>query len=850
MKRRQFLKTAMAGTGIGLLPMAGTASSFRGAVAPQGYPVIADVDHRTNFSHLIALIDAFGARAIPVTCLVSPYDAAGRPLGPGSDLGRLLSGFLLGGNSFEVAPYLPDLAGLSQHFQARAAHDVVRDLRALLAPVEQALARPVVFHTLGCGVVDRPTSPEALRSAGITNVLTRPNRSAAVSSETWDNGVARLFGGTLCDLDTPPEAPASEQITQSIFYLSAANLGALPLEEVSQQAERFAEALSQHELEGSYSLLPVSDLQLRDSYQFKRFLCLHLVEPLSLSGAEPAAYEALRDLLKTLGIPHSHGSALGPEAGGAANGLWVATEAAPDGSQPEAIPVRFHDRPGAETPEVETARPLPAGIGLRPSAVAAEGGFGRDGTLTIPHRAITAPLRSEDLAQVFDGLRDVMVELHPAGFTSLSAREALAKLLQQLPRDGISAYVTVDTLARLVAPKGALPLRYRRTEAASPALLPLSQDRQEVTADALIEDAKIAWRYLQTYTHPETGLCPATVHSVPGGRKLEAVTMWDVGSQINALVAAHQIGLIDDKARDKAVSRILPNIAGRVSDERRLPQGWIRTDRTRWGNRDFDGSDAGRLLASLDNLRRNSGFGDQLAELVASYDFDQVIEDGELHSVIEGELKSSYISHSAHYVARAFHRWGITLKSPYDVFADRSEVDGRMALLESAARIGPYGAEPLLLEAMELGMSPESAYLAEVLFAAQLEDYNATARLICVSEGPINESPWFLYQGLRLDAEERTWSIDTPDMDPIYRTPDYLKDHLVLSSKAAFLWSAYKPHSHSERLRNYVRNAAVTNYGFASSIYLKTGLTTENYSDLNTNSIILQAIAHRLKAMG
>lgn len=845
MKRRRFLQTAMAAPALGLIPFASHASSFRGAIAPQGYPVITDVDHQTSFSHLIAVLDAFGARAIPVTCLVSPYDETGHALSPASDLGRLLSGFLLGGGSFEVAPFLPDLAARSQYFQARAAHDALRDLRALLAPVEKALQRPVRLHTIGCADVPRPASPEALRSAGITNVLAVPKISTEVTSETWENGVARLFGGSLCQLATPPDAPTEPEITQSVFYLSAREFSKMPLEELTALAEGFAEALSLHELEGTYSLLPVSDLQLRDSYQFKRALCLHLVEPMALSGPDRAAFEALREVLIGLDLPHSHGARLGIAEPGRVDGLWVPTEDLGK-SAPNAIPVRFISQDAEHPPTIETARPLPAGVGLRPSQTAIEGGLDAEGLLTLPHIEIQVPLRAEEIRASLMGLKDLLVQLHPAAFATPDARAELSALLTSLPSDGVTRFETIDALARSISPQGALPIRYRRTEAAGPAI---STTVQKVTSDELLEDAKVAWRYLETFTHPETGLCPATVNLAPGGEKLEAVTMWDVGSQINALVAGRQIGLIDDKTFDRQINKILPNIAGRVSDDRRLPQGWIRTDRMRWGNKDFDGSDAGRLLSSLDNLRRNSSFGDRLAELVATYDLDKIIIDGHVHSVIKGELKSSYISHSAHYSARAFRRWGHNVASPYEVFDNRSVTDGRMALLEAAARIGPYGAEPLLLEAMELGMSPESAYLAEVLFAAQLEDYNETARLICVSEGPINQSPWFLYQGLQLDAETRTWAIDTTDKDPKYREQDYVAENLVLSCKAAFLWSAYKPHEHSERLRNYARRIGVTENGYASSIFITTGSPTKSYSDLNTNSVILQAIAHRLKTI-
>jgi hypothetical protein len=60
------------------------------------------------------------------------------------------------------------------------------------------------------------------------------------------------------------------------------------------------------------------------------------------------------------------------------------------------------------------------------------------------------------------------------------------------------------------------------------------------------------------------------------------------------------------------------------------------------------------------------------------------------------------------------------------------------------------------------------------------------------------------------------------------------------------LWAAYKPHDHSEKLLSYVREKSRTNRGFASSIFNKTGRVTSTYTDLNTNGVILQAIAKTL----
>ena len=69
----------------------------------------------------------------------------------------------------------------------------------------------------------------------------------------------------------------------------------------------------------------------------------------------------------------------------------------------------------------------------------------------------------------------------------------------------------------------------------------------------------------------------------------------------------------------------------------------------------------------------------------------------------------------------------------------------------------------------------------------------------------------------------------------------------MVSSKGAFLWSAVRPQAYSRLLLSYVRaRARTTDLGYASGIFSATGEPTANYSDINTNGIILSAIAYIL----
>ncbi|UWQ83045.1 DUF3131 domain-containing protein [Leisingera caerulea] len=849
MRRRSFLKSAAAS--LALLPGKGAASSLWKLPA-QAYPVVTDIGEDVSIPHLIAVIDAFLDRNIPLACVVNPFDKQGRAYTAKSKLAQVLNGYMLGSNGLDVVPYVPDLASLSEHFQARAAHEALSAMKIMMRPAASARNSAPLMQTIACADQDAPAAPRGVRSAGILNLLSVPAQSAPVRSETWENGVVRLFGGTvqsLRDFNGDVEAPGYSP-SQNILYLSARDFSQIALHQLETAAERFASALSHRELDGDLSLLPVTDIQLRDSYGFKRVVCLHVLQPQENDRDQLSAYSAFTKFLQSAGIPHSTGGKSGVRSGSA---FWVRTElshgdAVAGAGRPGMFPIFVEDRSAVK---IRTVRPLGPGIGVAFSAEdAGTQGVGRAGFLQFQRRVVSGSGVVEAFQSATAGTADAVVFIKPDAIAFPPERRALEGFLKNMLTDEGTKFLRLEEFARTVAPSGPLPSRYRKTAAMAPELIKTRQRLGDAGREELLEDARVAWRYFEKFTDPKTGLCPATVDFAPGGRHHEAVTMWDVGSHINGLLAANQIGLISQDEFTAAIRKILPNIAGRTSQGRHLPQGWIRTDRRKWGNKNFDGSDAGRLLAALDNLRRHSNFGDQLEELVASWDLQKVVINGEIHSVTNGELKTSYVSHSAHYSALAFRRWGVSAKSPYEVFANRSAADGQMALLEAAAGIGPIGAEPLLLEAMELGMSQESAYLADVLFGAQLEDFRETGRLICVSEGPIDKAPWFLYQGLQLDAQERTWAFDTVGQEPEYRTPEFRKENLVVSSKAAFLWSAYQPHDYSEKLVRFARSVAKTKNGFASSIYLKTERPTEAYSDLNTNGVILQAIAHRLAGSG
>jgi hypothetical protein len=256
----------------------------------------------------------------------------------------------------------------------------------------------------------------------------------------------------------------------------------------------------------------------------------------------------------------------------------------------------------------------------------------------------------------------------------------------------------------------------------------------------------------------------------------------------------------------------------------------------------FDSTDMGRLLVALSILDHATEGSLDIGRLVGSWDVHSTIKSGAMQDIKDGaaEPAESYVY--APYVSRGYNLWGIkhkpALTLPVDTEAER------LRFLKKAGETGMIATEPSLNEAVELGISPHGAVLAETLYEAQRQRYEETGVLTAVSEGPMDRDPWFSYQGYRANGEGGEWRVDALDENPAWQTREFVEDALMVSSKAAFLWLAYRPDDYSLKLYEHISKGARSDrLGFSSGIYEKSGQRCEEY-DVNTNSVILEAIAY------
>lgn len=364
--------------------------------------------------------------------------------------------------------------------------------------------------------------------------------------------------------------------------------------------------------------------------------------------------------------------------------------------------------------------------------------------------------------------------------------------------------------------------------------------------DALMQDARAAWRYFEKLTNRNTGLCTASNDfSASSGSRYDRVTMWDIGSHINALIAAYDLDLLTKESFQKQISRILKRISGRKIMGLNLPPEEINVT-TGSSTRNFNASDTCRLLASLANLANHPAIDTAMVNnVVKGWDIKDVILNGRLHAIFGKDFVPADWSQYAHYSTMGLKRWGFDAESPYSGFHDTTSTDQKIQFLERLQILGPVGTEPLLLDALDNGFSPSVDYLANVLFTAILTEYRISGRVLCLSETPLNRSPWFVYQGYQVGDDAQPWKVGIVENGKEAATP-VADSFMAISCKSAYLWAAVLDHPLAGMMLQTVRTKARDKVGFASCIFVETAKASTDYSDINTNGIILQSIAFRL----
>ncbi|MEZ4364556.1 MAG: DUF3131 domain-containing protein [Kofleriaceae bacterium] len=421
---------------------------------------------------------------------------------------------------------------------------------------------------------------------------------------------------------------------------------------------------------------------------------------------------------------------------------------------------------------------------------------------------------------------------HLAFLVGLSA--ALVVMWRVSVATSSSEPTRIDLVAKLRVARGPAPR----------ATAPLSEEQ--------LQQARTAWRYFENNTIAETGL----VNSVD---KYESTTMWDTGSYLMAVLAAHDLGVIDAAAARRRIEQLLTSLA-RIPLVEGLPNKAYNTRGLGMTNYDNSPSKDGIGWSAIDIARlsvpltiivwREPQLAPQVRALLRSWALDRLVAKGRLRgSVRRATGKLEYVQEGRigyeQYAAQALVLLGVDVEDAlrWDLTTGVTKASGQpipydTRLPENYA--GTHNAvvsEPFLLEAFEMGMSPTSKALAQSLFLAQRRRADELKRLVAVSEDNIDRAPYFVYNSIFNDR--KAWVAFTPDG----KNADA---HRGLSTKAAFGWGLLFEDGYASRLRAGIAKNYDAERGWFSGIYDSDGKINKAIT-ANTNGIILEALWYQTR---
>jgi hypothetical protein len=364
----------------------------------------------------------------------------------------------------------------------------------------------------------------------------------------------------------------------------------------------------------------------------------------------------------------------------------------------------------------------------------------------------------------------------------------------------------------------------------------------------LEEDARSAWKYFEIWKSSAKAIIPGTAYlndNKVAGYPL--VTMWDVGSLVLAFCSAFLLGLITQVELNVKAIQIVKLLKAQTISFKggNLPRVEVSATNSPSKRSGFDSADVGRLLVALKILDHLTLGKFPIASLVAGWNFHTVISHGNVCGLANGRLSTCFDTSYSHYAKRGYELWGHKLE-PVSGFADGPlDSQGQLSLLREIIRRGRIATEPNATEAVELGENPSLALALDLLFAAQIKRFKNEGKLTCVSEGIVDQSPWFTYQACQFGEDGKdNWVIDTTDSTTREIALKLGNSLRTISPKGCFLWNAIRPGAYSTRLVELARRRARTkDIGFSSNLY-ESDLRPTFCSDINANAMILESVAY------
>jgi hypothetical protein len=338
-----------------------------------------------------------------------------------------------------------------------------------------------------------------------------------------------------------------------------------------------------------------------------------------------------------------------------------------------------------------------------------------------------------------------------------------------------------------------------------------------------------------------------------------STTMWDVSSQLLAIVAAEDLGLVEARDASRRLGRALASLAALPLCEG-LPNKAY--DTATLGMTRYDGRSApdGIGWSALDVARvfvpfslvlwRHPELTPAVRRVVSRWNLRALSDGAALrgaHRGPDGKLATYQEGRFGYeqYAARALLPWGVPAPAALDHDAHLAFTDVAGVRVPRDARLprdhgGTHAAvasEPWVLTGLEQGFDAVTLPIAQTVLLVQARRFAATGRLTAASEDALDRPPWFAYSAIV--NGDATWSAFAPDGAPA-------PGAFTFSTKAAVAWAVLFDGEYADRLLAAAAALVAPDGGLYAGRYDETGEVNRTLS-LNTNAVVLEALAYHAR---
>jgi hypothetical protein len=376
--------------------------------------------------------------------------------------------------------------------------------------------------------------------------------------------------------------------------------------------------------------------------------------------------------------------------------------------------------------------------------------------------------------------------------------------------------------------------------------LPLMQPRPSSEAD--LQNARVAWTYFKNNTNPQTGLANSA-------NDYPSTTMWETGSYLIAILSAERLGLIEVPEADSRIKAVLTSLQKLRLFDGKLPNKAYNTETLELVDYTNKPSKVGLGWSALDVARILSAFGliernrPELAAtvetLLKTWQLDQMVENGQLigTNMADGKIRRDQEGRLGYeqYAAKAMMMFGYDASRAFatDGKLMVQYVEGLPIAVDSRSQHGGAPAfvvsEPYLFDGLEFGFDARSQLFATTVYQAQEARFASTGHLTAVTEGHLNEKPYFSYATV--------WGGGAPWAVLSFKG-ERMDSRRTLSTKAAFAWDALFGTEYTAKLVAAVAPNADPAKGWAEGIYEQDGAPNSSVT-ANTNAVILAALSFK-----